>query len=67
MLVFKQLIDCVFLLILVVMVIILQKIHQKYFLPRLKIENYNIEIAERNSYDQSINDLIKQYDEVKKI
>ena len=41
--------------------------HQKYFLPRLKIENYNIEIAERNSYDQSINDLIKQYDEVRKI
>ena len=39
----------------------------KYFLPRLEIKNYNIAIDERNFYDQSINDLIKQYDEVKKI
>ena len=39
----------------------------KYFLPRVKIENYNIEIDERNFYDQTINDLIKQYDEVRKI
>ena len=40
---------------------------KKYFLPRVKIENYNIEIDERNFYDQSINDSIKQYDEVRKI
>ena len=40
---------------------------KKYFLPRVKIENYNIEIDGRNFYDQSINDLIKQYDEVRKI
>ena len=33
--------------------------HRKYFLPRIKIENYNIEIDGRNFYDQSINDLIK--------
>ena len=39
----------------------------KYFFPRLKIKNYNIEIDGRNFYDQSINDLIKQYDEVRKI
>ena len=26
--------------------------YQKYFLPRLKIENYNIEIDGRNFYDQ---------------
>ena len=38
-----------------------------YFLPRVKIENYNIEIDGRNFYDQSINDSIKQYDEVRKI
>ena len=31
----------------------------KYFLPRIKIENYNIEIDGRNFYDQSINDSIK--------
>ena len=41
--------------------------HRRYFLPRIKIENYNIEIDGRNFYDQPINDLIKQYDEVRKI
>ena len=32
---------------------------KKYFLPRVKIENYNIEIDGKNFYDQSINDSIK--------
>ena len=41
--------------------------YDKYFLPRLKIDNYNIEIDGRNFYDQSTNDLIKQYDEIRKI
>ena len=41
--------------------------HRKYFLPRAKLENYNIEIDRRNFYDQPINDLTKQYDEVRKI
>ena len=41
--------------------------HKKYFLPRVKIENYNIEIDGRNFYDQPINDSIKQYDEIRKI
>ena len=41
--------------------------HNKYFLPRLKIDNYNIEIDGRNFYDQAINDSIKQYDEIRKI
>ena len=41
--------------------------YKKYFLPRVKIENYNIEIDGRNFYDQPINYLIKQYDEVRKI
>ena len=31
---------------------------KKYFLPRAKIENYNIEINGKNIYDQSINDTI---------
>ena len=39
---------------------------KKYFLPRFKSENYNIEIDGRNFYDQPINDSIKQYDEVTK-
>ena len=40
---------------------------KKYFLPRVKIENYNIEIDRRNFYDQLMNDSIDQYDEVRKI
>ena len=39
---------------------------RKYFLPRVKIENYNIEIDVTNFYDQPINDSIKQYDEIRK-
>ena len=41
--------------------------HRKYFLPRIKTENYNIEIDGRNFYDWPINYSIKQYDEVRKI
>ena len=37
------------------------------FLPTVKTENYNIEIDDRNFYDQSINDSIRQYDEIRKI
>ena len=37
---------------------------KKYFLPRVKIENYNIEIDGRNFYDQSINDSVKEYSEM---
>ena len=41
--------------------------HGRYFLPRVKIESYNIENDGRNLYDRPINDLIKQYDEVRKV
>ena len=41
--------------------------YRKYFFPSFKIKNYNIEIDGINFYDQSINDLIKQYDEIRKI
>ena len=40
---------------------------KKYFLPRLKIQNYNIESDGKTFYDQPINDSIKQYDEIRKI
>ena len=40
---------------------------KKYFLPRVKIENCNIEIDGRNFCDQPINDLVKQFDEVREI
>ena len=41
--------------------------HRRYFLLRIKIEKYNIEINGRNFYDQPINDLIKQYGDVIKV
>ena len=40
---------------------------KKNFLPRVKIENYNIETDGRNFYDQPVNDVIKKYDEVRKV
>ena len=42
-------------------------ITQKYFLSRVKIESYNIEIDGKNFYDQPVNDSIKHYDEIRKI
>ena len=39
--------------------------HEKKFLPRVKIENYNIGTHGRNFYDQPINDVIEQYDGVR--
>ena len=47
--------------------IVTEDSYRKYFLPRLKIENYNIEIDGRNFYDQAINGSFKQYDEIQKI
>ena len=43
------------------------KSNKKYFLRRVKIENYNVLIDGRNFHDQPINDIIKQYDEVRKV
>ena len=40
---------------------------KKNFLLRVKIENYNIETDGRNFYDQPVNDVIKKYDEVRKV
>ena len=40
---------------------------KKYFLPSVKIVNYNIEIDGTNFYYQSINDSITQYEEVTKV
>ena len=41
--------------------------NKKYFLPRGDINNYNVLIDGRNFYDQPINDIIKQYDKVRKV
>ena len=43
------------------------KNNKKYFLLGGKIKNYNVLIDERNFYHQPINDLVKQYDEVRKV
>ena len=43
------------------------KDNKKYFLPRGEIKNCNVLIDGRNFYDQPINDIIKQYDEVRKV
>ena len=41
--------------------------YRRYFIPRIKIESYNIEIDGINFYDQPISGTIKQYDEVRKV
>ena len=38
----------------------------KYFFPRVNITNYNVLINGRNFYDRSVNDQIKQDDEIRK-
>ena len=43
------------------------KSNKKYFLPRGKIKNYKVLIDGRNFYDQPINDIIEQYDKVRKV
>ena len=68
MLVIKQLRDCLFSLIdMVGANRVTADSNRRFFLPRVKIENYHIEIDGRNFYDQPYNDLIKQYDKVRKV
>ena len=63
----KELTDYLFLLFIIYIIYSTINSHRKYFLPRVEIKYCNIEIDRRNFYDQPINDLIKQYDEVRKI
>ena len=62
---FKVLKDYLFLLMILQMV--MMQAWKTNFLPKAKIKNYNILLDGRNFYDQPINDLIKQYDEVRQI
>ena len=41
--------------------------NKNYFLPRAGIKSYKVSTDGRNFYDQPINDLIKQSDEVRKV
>ena len=43
------------------------KNNKKYFLPRGEIKNYNVLIDGRDFYDQPIDGIIKQYDEIRKV
>ena len=45
---------------------VLRNSHIKYFLPRINTTNYNVLVDGRNFYDQSINDLVKQYGQIRK-
>ena len=40
--------------------------HTKYFLARVNITNYKVLIHDRSFYDESVNDQIKKYDEIRK-
>ena len=62
----KKLTDYLFLLILTDVTSTTNS-HRKHFSPRVEIKNYNIETDEKSFYDQPVNDLIRQYDEVRKI
>ena len=74
MLLFKKLEDCLFLLLITLLLLfliqsnnrVLRNSHTKYFLPRVNITNYNVLIDERNFYDQPVNDFVKQYNEIRK-
>ena len=41
--------------------------HQKYFLPRVNIKDYNVVIDGRNFYDNPISSEIEKYDELRKV
>ena len=64
----KELTDYLFLPIIIQQIIIkFPLILIKNIYPRVKIDNYNIEIHGRNFYDQPINESVKQYDEIRNI
>ena len=45
-----------------------EKSSHKFFFPRVNITNYNVLIIDgKNFYDQPINDLVKQYNKIRKI
>ena len=65
-LLFNELEVCLFLPLITLTLTDLRNSHTKYFLPRVNIINYNVLLDGRNFYDQPINDLTKQYNEIKK-
>ena len=41
--------------------------HQRYYLPRVDIKDYNAIIDGRNFYDNNINSDVEKYTELKKV
>ena len=64
MLVFKGLINYLFFLMQVVIMLLMKNHIEHIFFQELRLQYYNIENEGRNFYDQPINDLIKQYNEI---
>ena len=46
---------------------VIRNSYRKYFVPRVDITSYKVLIDGKNFYDQPINDLIRKYDEIRKI
>ena len=68
MLLFKELEDCLFLLLTILIKVrnSSRKLNERAFLPVVKITNYNVLIDGRTSYDQPINDQIKKHNDIRK-
>ena len=69
MLPFKELIDCLFFLLTILMGItrLKETVIENIFFPIVDITNYNVLIDGRNFYNQLISDQIRKYDEIRKI
>ena len=68
MLLFKELEDCLFLLLTILIKVrnSSRNLNERAFLPVVKITNYNVLIDGRTSYDQPINDQIKKHNDIRK-
>ena len=44
-----------------------RKLHSTYYLPKVKIKDYNVTIDGRNFFDQPINSMTKTYENIRKI
>ena len=43
------------------------KVHTGYYLPKVKIKNYNVKIDGKNLFDQLVKSDMKTYDNIQKI
>ena len=67
---FRELINCSFLLLTIIIMVITrlkETVIDKFFLPRIDTTGYSVLIDGRNFYEQAITDQIKKYDKIRKI